>query len=57
LIAGALSLPCLFASLAEHGEQNRRQDRDYRDHDEQLNQCEAKALLHRHHADAPLSKI
>jgi hypothetical protein len=40
VVADARRLPCLLASLAEHREQNRRQDRDDRDHDEQLNQRE-----------------
>jgi hypothetical protein len=34
-------LPSLLASLAEDGEQDGSQDRDYRDHHEQLNQGEA----------------
>jgi hypothetical protein len=37
----AIGLPSLLASLAEDGEQDGSQDRDYRDHHEQLNQGEA----------------
>jgi hypothetical protein len=37
----ARGLPSFLASLAEDGEQDGSQDRDYRDHHEQLNQGEA----------------
>jgi hypothetical protein len=40
-VGQARGLPSLLASLAEHGEQDGSQDRDYRDHHEQLNQREA----------------
>jgi hypothetical protein len=40
-VTRAYRLPSLFASLAEHGEQDGGEDRDYRDHHQQLNEREA----------------
>jgi len=37
----ARGLPSLLASLTENGEQDGSQDRDYRDHHQQLNEGEA----------------
>jgi hypothetical protein len=50
VVADARRLPCLLASLAEDGEQNRRQDRNYRNHDQQLNEGETTP---QHHLNAP----
>jgi hypothetical protein len=47
-VAEALRLPRLLARLRKHREQNRRQYRDNRNHDQQFNQCKAVAS-HRDH--------
>jgi hypothetical protein len=53
-IAHASDLPRLFTGLAEYREQNGGEDRDYRDHDQQLNEGEATPKrLTRHHRPSP----
>ena len=47
LVAHALGLSCFLAGLAEHGEQNCCQDRNYRDHHQQFNEGKAYTMRQR----------